>query len=229
MTAPSRTGSITSYAQDDTSDSDSITVPEDAELCIVAVAYWNGSQTELSTLTLDGDAFTEVALYNSGGNNYGAVGIYQLVEPSTGEQTLAWEWDHSFAMGGGESYVMFVLFYTDVNTAGPITDADIGHAWGVATSGSFSSSTNDTCFCVGYSYGQDCDAGHGPNQVELDNDHDSVWENWGAIGEKAGVTGTTTMAADGDGTAIAACSIAGTGGAGTIGPAAMHDYRRRRV
>lgn len=209
MTVPARTGSITQIQNSSTSDSQSVTVPSDAVLCIVAAAAFTYGGVDFSSLTLDGEGFTQVNAYQNVGAESGDTVIWRLTNPSTGSQTLAWTWDAALTEGAN----IFVVFYKDVDTTSPITGSATGTASnGSSTSGSFSSSTNDLCLCVGYSYDTtDCDGGYGANQSEI---ADSTVFNscQGALGEKAGVSGTTTMQVGGAYTSIVACSIAGTSG-----------------
>lgn len=225
MPVPSRTGSIAMLQSTSQNDSDSVTVPADADLAIVVAAVYVFEGVNFSSLTLGGNGLTEINAFQNVGAEAGDTVMWRLTNPPSGSQTLAWGWEAEPEEGA----TIFVVFYKDVNTSSPITDSDVGYGDPTATSAAFSSSTNDTCLCVGYSFdATDCDAGYGANQVEI-ADGDIFGGCQGAVGEKAGVSGTTTMEVDGDYCSIVACSIAGSVGGIPVPAVAAHQYRRRRT
>jgi hypothetical protein len=214
MTAPSITGSISQYV-DTTSNpfSDDITVPADATLCLAGVIGWYDTQVNFSTATLGGTALTQVRAF-VGGTSGSSVALWQLVSPPTGSRAFA----RQLNVYPYEGAHIFVVFLKDINTSAPITDSDEGDSGtaSTATSGSFTSTANDLCLCVGYSYSStDGDAAPtGAGQTEV---ADSALSNGcqGAVGTKPGVAGATTMKFAGDYPTLIACSIAGTAVSGS--------------
>ena len=224
MTVPSITGSIAQVDSSSASGSQSVTVPTDAELALVMPVWWHWTELTFSC-TLGGTSLTQVIWQNN--TSHEGSGIFRLSNPSTGSQTFAWTLSDD--PGTGATY--FIVFLKDVDTTDPITGSATGlEDTQTATSGSFSSSTDDLCICVGAS-STDVDAGSGSGQTEqADN---SVYNSCaGAVGTKAGVSGTTTMACDmGYSGSICAASIKGStgGGSGVAIPIAMRHYRNLRT
>lgn len=211
MPAPSIVGSIQSINSNGQSGNQAITVPSGANYCLLCAAYYDDAATGgLDTTTLNGVSFTLVAeIFNS--IDFGGTTIWRLNNPSSG--TFSWSWDMTFG-SSYENAVMFLVFLQDVDVSGdPVRASATGQGASTATSGSFSSSTNDLCLCVGYSYNSNCNAAAGANQTEQAdayNTEDGSNRNYGAIGTKPGVTGTTTMAVSGSGCSVCAVSLIGT-------------------
>lgn len=213
MTAPVIVGSIQVINSNGQSGSQSVTVPAGADCCLLCAAYYDDAATGgINTASLNGASFVSVAEIFTSVDNGGTT-IWRLNNPATG--TFSWSWDMTF----GENYenaVMFLVFLDNVDVSGnPIRANATGQGASTATSGSFSSSTNDLCVCIGYSFGTNCNAAAGSNQTEQsDANNNEVGNlssaNYGAVGTKPGVAGTTTMAASGSGCSICAVSVLGT-------------------
>ena len=217
MTAPTITGSITQIQDSTTPSSQSVSIPADAELCIVAIAFFRGvgGGGALSTLTLDGNSFTSVVKSNDSG--FGTTTIWRYIVPvglRGTSKTLAWAFDGALTEGAN----IFVIWLKDVDTGGdPIRGSNFGAGDPTATSGSYSSDANDLNLCVGYSFSTtDCDASGSGQTEQADSTQFNSCQ--GAVGTKAGVAGTTTMVVSGDFCSVCACSIKGSGAVAPLIP-----------
>jgi hypothetical protein len=169
------TGSITKITDssfDGTQQSQAITVPSDAEKCVVvslALTLGTFEEPNLTTLSFDGTGldFTEIIGISSRVTSYrdGAT-MWYLDSPPTGSQTLYWTFVDSFSEQGA---VLYVLFLKDV-------------ASGVAASDSTRSSTGINV-SLDVSTGASSDisiiAGmvEGGGYIDLDNDSQTVFDD----------------------------------------------------
>lgn len=211
MTAPSIVGSIQTINSNGQSGSQSVTVPAGATYCLLLAAYYDDAETGgINTATLNGASFSSVAeIFNS--TNFGGTTIWRINNPTTG--TFAWSWDMTLN-SNYENAAMALVFFQNVDTSGTgIRASATGQGASTATSGSFSSSTNDLCVCIGYSLNTAINGAAGANQTEVadfSNSEDVSNITRGAVGTKPGVAGTTTMAISGNGCSICAVSVLGT-------------------
>ena len=222
--APVRTGSITLIQSSDQNPAaQNITVPADATLCLVAAGYFNSTTgMDFTTLTLNGVAFTSVGAQNNT-TEVGYANMWVLANPATGIQSLDWAWSNAPSLGAN----IFVVFYKDADTSAPIRGFDVqaGVGWDdTITTDAFATSVDDTVLCIGYGGGP-VDAAAGAGQTEI-ADSGQFNFSYAALGEKAGVAGTTTMAVYGSQVAIVACSIKPGAAGPTYGPMVKNpDFR----
>src|SRR5690606_34393690 len=119
------TGSILTLELDPNSEnptSESITVPEDAELVVVFGHVFSfTSGLDLEGATFAGDAMTVAVNVASEDDQDGYSAVWALVGENTGAQTLQLSWpaDHWHDAGPAVS----VVFLKGVNTSDPIHDA----------------------------------------------------------------------------------------------------------
>ena len=115
-----RIGNLTRIQSNVNSDSQSISVPNDATLIVVGVSGYSGAGYFANgSITLNGSALTELAADSNGSYTQGLLGY--LVNPSTGTQTLAWDWDGTGAPAAG--VILVYGFYKGVDTASLVRDS----------------------------------------------------------------------------------------------------------
>jgi hypothetical protein len=92
--AVSRTGSLTEIDDRNDSSSQSVSVPSDATLAVVAVSGFQSTVNKFSggTVTLGGSTMTAVSSGQDGTTSRFMGAMFYLVNPPTGTQTLAWDW-----------------------------------------------------------------------------------------------------------------------------------------
>lgn len=221
-TPPSTIGTASLVQNGNESGSTSVTVPEGADCVLLFGSWWtNSSNLGWTSLTLGGNAFTEVKLIDSyeTSGNHGWIMVYRLNNPPAGSQTFAWD------LGGtnnpAEGFNFYLVYLQDVDTGGdPIRDFDFAMATSdggdqTLTTGSFSSDSNDLCLCGVYSYSPTSPnaAPTGSGQTEILDS--GVYNSCHlAIGTKPGVSGSTTMTAFGNYPAMVAVSVKGIAGTG---------------
>src|SRR5690242_20690674 len=117
--AITRTGSISDFVNTANSGTQGVTVPADAEIMVVGLT---GSQSATAsffsggTLTVNGAALTCLAFDADNTKFQGAL-CYKVL-PSTGAQTLAWDWAGASAAEYGAIFVY--AFYKGIDTASAI-------------------------------------------------------------------------------------------------------------
>jgi hypothetical protein len=120
LAAVSRTGSVTNIQSGANTSSQSVTVPVDATIAVVTAEGFNSDIAYLQTidgLTLGGSSLSQQRFdVDSPDGNQTA--IWTLVNPSTGAQTLVWNWKGATAFGDGGQ--INVAFYKGVNTSVPV-------------------------------------------------------------------------------------------------------------
>lgn len=111
-----RVGSITQTGSDSLSDSLSISIPIDANICIVGVAYYGAADLAFSTLNLGSSKtdFTRIRAEND--SSFGMTALYYLLNPPFGTKTLYWEWPSQPTEGA----VISIAFYKNVSMEEPI-------------------------------------------------------------------------------------------------------------
>lgn len=207
MTIPSITGSILQIQTNQANGSQSVSVPADAKLILVGVAYWGVNGQNYATMTLGGEALSAKQTKNND-VSYGFTTIWTRANPLTGTRTFAW----TMSRAPDEGANFFLVFLKDVDTAAdPIRAGGTGVGASSATSASFASNANDLCLCVGYSYtttdSNAAPSGYGQTEIADSTQYNNCQ---GAIGTKPGVAGNTTMRVAGNYCCIAAVSIKGT-------------------
>lgn len=112
-----RVGSITQTGSDSLSDSLSISIPIDANICIVGVAYYGAIDLAFSTLNLGSSKtdFTRIRAENND-SDFGMTALYYLLNPPFGTKTLYWEWPSQPEEGA----VISIAFYKNVSMEEPI-------------------------------------------------------------------------------------------------------------
>ena len=206
MTVPAITGSIVQIGSTSASGSQSITVPSDATCALLLISYaCIPSSIALSSASINSVNFTLTR------NNIDVAGLtsttaWYLLNPATGTRTFAWTWAGDIQAGAN----IFIVFLKDTVTSGnPVTGSGNANGnGGEITTTSFSSTTNDLCVCVVSSFSADAIAGGG-GQTEV-ADSTAVGSCEGAVGTKAGVSGTTTMVGNGSLNSIIGLSVSGS-------------------
>lgn len=121
---PSRTGTASQVDASGGNGSTTVTVPAGANLAVAMWAHYdNGTNSTLSTLTLNGVGFTiptQIAVNAAGGLT--GTGVAYIENPATGSQTLAWTWSNGTArLEGGWIAVTYVA---DANIGDAVRDSD---------------------------------------------------------------------------------------------------------
>ncbi len=117
--AVTRTGSVIQIQNSSQSGSQSVTVPSDAQACVVIVTFYgNFNWIANNPVTLAGSNLTTVQKTDEQIDN-GHVWIGYKVSPATGSQTLAWNWGATPQEGAN----ICVVFYTGVDTSNPIVSS----------------------------------------------------------------------------------------------------------
>ena len=146
--AVTKTGStITIQSGDD--GSQSVTVPTDADICVVMCSLYAGTPNWIvaNPVTLAGTNLTTAEKTDNQTSN-GHVWIGYIVSPSTGSQTLAW----NFTVGTVNEGINFVVtFWTGVDTASPIVDSGKQTTSGADLTG-LSADSGDMMVGCAYSY-----------------------------------------------------------------------------
>ena len=112
-----RTGTVTTIQNSLQSDSQSVTVPTDATLCVVMATLYNGTANWIAPnpVSLGGTNLTTLQKTDEQTDN-GHVWLGYLVNPATGSQTLAWDWGATPSVGAN----IAVSFYKGVVTTNPV-------------------------------------------------------------------------------------------------------------
>ena len=110
--AVTRTGSVTTIQTASQTGSQSVTVPNDAEIMIVKIAgFLDGTNVGEGTYTINSQSLTAV---------WGATGdvseIFYKISPSTGSQTFAWD----FGSAPLSDEFIEISFYKGINTGDAI-------------------------------------------------------------------------------------------------------------
>lgn len=116
-----RTGSVYTFTSSAQVDSETVTVPADADICVVAATLFKNTSNWLpaNPFTLGGaNLTTEQKTDEQTDNSH--VWLGYKVSPATGSQTLAWDWGQS----PGQGALITVAFYRGVDTITPIVDSD---------------------------------------------------------------------------------------------------------
>lgn len=151
--AVTRTGSVIEIDSSANSGSQSITVPTDAEIMVVAVAGYlsSGGSNYFSGTppTIGGSAMT-LGRDDDGDGTYLIQCIFYKTSPATGSQTFAWDWATAAAATLGTQ--MHIAFYKGSNTsplgaAGGSQDPDNS-----ATTGSLVVASGDAVFVAAVAY-----------------------------------------------------------------------------
>jgi hypothetical protein len=145
-----RTGSV--LVQDlstNNTGSTSITVPTDADYMTVGVTSWSSVANFLSggSVTLNSASLSVISSADSN-NSYDYSALFGLKAPSTGSQTLAWDW----AGTGSALHHCYatISFYKGVNQTTPIRDfgSEQGYDTANVTTGSMTAQSGDMAVAV---------------------------------------------------------------------------------
>jgi hypothetical protein len=146
-----RTGSVGEITSTANSGSQSITIPADATLVVVAVSGYSGTTTNFfsgGTLTLNG-VTRSVGRTDDAYSSYGMTAIFYWVNPATGSRTLAWNWAGSGVATTGVH--IFYAFYKGVDTTNPIKSSGGGHNHTTTVNtGAMTAATGDLAIAVAY-------------------------------------------------------------------------------
>lgn len=177
--AVTRTGSIEYFESVANSGNHSITVPSDAEIVIVGVGgnrdvvnfldLGNPPDDNTASLTINSVQMKVGRCEDSTSLTNECCGIFYLVNPATGSQTLAYDWSGSNVFTAGGQF--YVAYYKGVDTADPIRDRGGEHTDDTdATTGTLTVSTGDMIVAVAEMYGADTDVIQWTNATEADQD-----------------------------------------------------------
>lgn len=145
--AVERTGSAYTDAADNESYSESVTVPADADIAMLALSvYYPNQGLSPADFTLGGNSFIDETAGEAGNGVFTQIGY--LVNPPTGAQTLA-----ATVPDYGKGITIHVVFYKGVNTGAPITDSDNEVVNQTDVTG-LTTGVNDMTFGAAADYGQ---------------------------------------------------------------------------
>lgn len=220
--AITRTGSVTQFnATTGNTGTQGVTVPADAEIMVFGVTgYPDGGEASYfsgGSVSLNGSAFTAVA---GDANNSAFEGsLFYLTLPSTGSQTLSWDWLGAGAitsLGPKGAYA----FYKGIDTASPVRDSDGAQAAADPhTTKSLTAVTNDLIVAFGYQFADGFDRtwtwtnATEQQALTLFQDADGSWAEASPTGNQT-VSFTSTGSRDGGVCAIV-LKPAAVGGGGS--------------
>ena len=240
--AVTRTGSVGEFHEDSLgAESDTVTVPSDATLMVVMACGYSENDMfdlgvaddgEITNVTLNSDTFINIEEIGDDQAEspywYGASSQFYLVNPSTGSQTLAWDWIGNG--NAGEGVHIQYAFYKGVDTADPVRDRDNAAGYGNQTTDTLDAEDGDMIVAGCYHW---TDGGGGDvswtNATEaLDNEYNDCG---GAVGENDDGADTTITCSDCDLHNITVAVYKASAAAeGTIVPLTTAYYERiRRV
>jgi hypothetical protein len=199
----SRTGSAGYIADPNNSASQSITVPADATIAIVGIVNFrdvdnyiglgNAEDASTASLTLGGtqmkigrvqDTLAELPA------NY-HIGLFYLVNPPTGSQTLAWDFAGSNNPSLGS--VIHYAFYKGVDISSPIRSrgGEKNESGSSATTGTLAAVAGDAIVAEGCSYANNTVSW--TNATELREEGYSDWGQNAAYAENVSVSGDVAV------------------------------------
>jgi len=115
-----QTGSGITIQSSSQNGSQSVTVPADATLCVVMASMFENATNWITAnpVTLNGVNLTTLQRTDDQSvNDHAWIGY--LVNPSTGSQTLAWNWGTTPDQGA----IIYVVFYKGVDTSNPVVSS----------------------------------------------------------------------------------------------------------
>lgn len=145
----SRTGSVGNINTTANNSSQAVTVPSDATLAIVGVTGYDTTVSPFSTgtLSLGGSSMT-VGRADDDNTSFDMTAVFYLANPSTGSQTLAWNWAGTNAATLG--FHIFTAFYTGNDTSSPIRGSGGGRtATDSANTGAMTAVSGDMIVAAG--------------------------------------------------------------------------------
>jgi hypothetical protein len=168
--AVTRTGSVLDIHSTANSSSQVITVPADATLMIVGGAgqIYSGPFATGGAVTLNSVGMTLIRGDDTS-TSYGNSGLFRLLNPATGDQTLAWNW--AGTDNANEGFHIFVAFYKGNNTdAAQVIKSNGGQMQTDidATTGSMAAASGDLALAVVYNYGNHTLSWSGATEVSHD-------------------------------------------------------------
>lgn len=210
--AVSRTGSVGTITNNANSGSQSVTVPADAELMVVGAIGYEGVSTYFSSgsVTINSAALS-VSRANDSDTSYGMVSLFHKVSPSTGTQTLAWDWSGTGAPD--EGVTIFYAFYKGIDTDDPIKSEGGEQVQTDADTGVMTAATGDLAVAIAYAYGES-ETFTWTNATEVTHSH--YGGDTASIAE-ASPSGNITITV-GYGDWCSMCGVVLGAGAGTLAP-----------
>ena len=128
-----RTGTYIQIDSWNETGSQSITVPNDAELMLVFIGGYSVAGVnwmEAGEYSLNSVSLSLIA-HTSDQTDNEQVAAWRLVNPATGSQTFAWDHNTGASLGDGATFI--ILFYKGVDTTSPIRDSGTAGAAGDVT------------------------------------------------------------------------------------------------
>lgn len=149
--AISRIGGVGDIHSSANTGSQSINVPADATLAVVAVSGAGGTASFFSTTppTINSVSM-QTGRADDASTLYGMSAIFYLVNPSTGSRNLAWDWAGAGTCSSG-CHIMYT-FYKGINASDPIRSSGGNAALGTfAVTNSMLAQYGDLAVAAGYS------------------------------------------------------------------------------
>jgi len=206
--AVTRTGDIYAIeAGTAQSDSQSVTVPVDCDVCVVVAGMWRDATNWIAAnpVTLAGQNLTTEQKTDEQSDGY-QLWIGYIVNPSTGSQTLAWNW----GAAPSDPAAICCVFYAGVDTADAIEDSGEQLTLGADLTG-LTASSGDMMVGGVYDYGGEpvvADEG----QTELTIIGQGGEEYFAGFAQKDGGIGFYYTPSGGYGTCVALVLAQETGG-----------------
>jgi hypothetical protein len=215
MAVTRTTETVITVASVNQSGSQNITVPSDAEICIVLVSIYKYASDWMGAnpISLGGTNLTTLQKTDNTSEGMQTWCGY-LLAPSTGTQSFAWSW----GAAPGQQGCFVILFYKGINTSSPIKDSD-KTITALADLTGLDASSGDMMVGVVASYDNSPTVTDNSQTLLYDYNYGS---SDGGFAQKDG--GTGFYFSNGQYTTVAACVIAQAAAAGLSIPVAMYHY-----
>jgi hypothetical protein len=155
--AVTRTGTYASFNAAQNTGSGSITIPSDATIIVCGVGGWTNDVNPNNTfasgnITVGGNTLSKAVSFVD--NTKGLIStLYYLVNPPTGSQTLAWDWNSTDDVDEGGQ--ILCCFYKGVDTTDPIRSSSAvaeTSNYAYVTSANLAATTGDAVFSYSVFY-----------------------------------------------------------------------------
>ena len=171
--------------------SQSISVPSGTNFLVLAAAHYHTTDgNDIASASIDGSAIT-IRRQDSVDAAYGFTSLGYRVNPSIGNKTLAVTWDGTRIEGA----VVYVYFYSGVDTSNPISASGGQQAIANATTGSLAANAGGAVVAIAYSF-----APSGPviawASGITEQDQDSYNSATGSYAHNLSLTGAITVTVD---------------------------------